>query len=150
MWDLPGSGIKPVSPFSEHLHGPSILTGCRRRLWSRTSHEPQMPKPPARGLRVHGCFKSSRTWTSSSARKLVIACPLLADGGIDPTSAPPGLHRRDGMKSGHLLSSCCISGLNWTLGCKHERDLLSRNSKIQTITSNSSEYEIIAVGHVSE
>ena len=48
-------------PFSEHLQGPSILTGCRRRLWSRTRHEPQMPKPPTRGLRVHGFFKSSRT-----------------------------------------------------------------------------------------
>lgn len=124
----------------------AILTGCGRRLWYRTSHQPQIQriKPfPGPSLDPSN-LRATRAYLFPSwrlpaermrnrARRLVIACPLLAGGGINPASAPPG-HQLDGMESGHLLSSCCMSGLNWTRGCKDERDLSSRNSNSERLT----------------
>lgn len=49
----------------------------------------------------------------SRAKRLVTACPLLADSSMDPPPVCP----MDGMKeSGHLLISCCMSGTELSSG----------------------------------
>ena len=92
------------------------------RLWETSLVQDKPPTTDSKDKTIPWpkprSFKSSRTraylfpsWRlppermRNWARRLVIACPLLASGGIDPASAPPG-HQLDGMESGHLLSSC--------------------------------------------